>query len=83
MNRKKHLSYQTWKNMKDRCYSNTKENYKYYATDDYYIYTHLTPAAMQKLYTKFIFGWEQQNDVPLNKESEKTIDQPPEKEIPK
>lgn len=30
-----------------------------FVTDDYYVYTHLTPAAMQKLYTKFISGWEQ------------------------
>ncbi|PGX99820.1 hypothetical protein COE39_02820 [Bacillus thuringiensis] len=30
MNKKKHLLYQTWKNMKDRCYCKTNGNYKYY-----------------------------------------------------
>ncbi|MEH7668033.1 hypothetical protein V7419_14945 [Bacillus sp. JJ689] len=29
-NKKKHPLYQTWKNMKDRCYCKTNENYKYY-----------------------------------------------------
>lgn len=29
-NKKKHPLYQTWKNMKDRCYSKTNRNYKYY-----------------------------------------------------
>ncbi|WP_257130365.1 NUMOD1 domain-containing DNA-binding protein [Bacillus toyonensis] len=29
-NKKKHSLYQTWKNMKDRCYSKTNGNYKYY-----------------------------------------------------
>ncbi|HFJ9439220.1 MULTISPECIES: hypothetical protein [Bacillus] len=54
-----------------------------FVTDDYYVYTHLTPAAMQKLYTKFISGWEQQNDGTLNKEFEKTINHPQETETPK
>ncbi|MEK4577091.1 hypothetical protein [Bacillus sp. FSL R12-0074] len=52
-------------------------------TTDYYIYTHLTPAAMQKVYTKFISGWEKQNDEPLNKEFENTLDQPQEEKKPK
>ncbi len=30
MNKKKHPLYQTWKNMKDRCYCKTNGNYKYY-----------------------------------------------------
>ncbi|HDR6309439.1 TPA: hypothetical protein QCU60_001260 [Bacillus cereus] len=51
-----------------------------FLTDDHYVYTHLTPAAMQKLYTKFISSWEEQNDEPLNEEFEKTIDQPQEEE---
>ncbi|EEL35701.1 hypothetical protein bcere0019_11200 [Bacillus cereus Rock3-28] len=29
-NKKKHPLYQTWKNMKDRCYCKTNGNYKYY-----------------------------------------------------
>ncbi|AIW86683.1 hypothetical protein bwei_4077 [Bacillus mycoides] len=54
-----------------------------FVTDDYYIYTHLTPAAMQKVYIKFLSGWEQQNAEPLNNELEKTTDQPQKEEKPK
>lgn len=30
MNKKQHSLYSTWKNMKDRCYSKTRSNYRFY-----------------------------------------------------
>ena len=45
-----------------------KKNIEVPMTKDLYIYTHLTPAAMQKAYAKFLKGWEGkwQADEPVN-----------------